>query len=259
MAIDQLTADCLARPFEVEPTSTMGKLLASTYAGGSDDEHRSPMARQREQERRERQREARITTPEEAAASNARIARQLQVLVDELQRTEPVVERTYELRVVGSGFGGRHLVLLCTDRRVVVAEVDVVAGDVPVAAFAAFPHGVLDVQNKLVKVHASLDPGPPPVLVWPRVAGDDDELDAAVRAVQPGPSPALQRLVAEVRARPAAIRLQAPCSGRAVAAAPASPPAWHPDPRGRHEHRWWDGARWTETVADRGVTAVDPL
>jgi hypothetical protein len=37
------------------------------------------------------------------------------------------------------------------------------------------------------------------------------------------------------------------------------PPAWHPDPTGRHDHRWWDGTRWTEHVADAGVSAVDPI
>ena len=26
---------------------------------------------------------------------------------------------------------------------------------------------------------------------------------------------------------------------------------WYPDPSGRHSHRWWDGAAWTEHVADR--------
>src|SRR5688572_30005718 len=28
---------------------------------------------------------------------------------------------------------------------------------------------------------------------------------------------------------------------------------WYPDPHGRHSHRWWDGAAWTEHVADRAV------
>lgn len=37
------------------------------------------------------------------------------------------------------------------------------------------------------------------------------------------------------------------------------PPAWHPDPTGKHDHRWWDGTRWTEHVADRGVASVDPI
>ena len=34
---------------------------------------------------------------------------------------------------------------------------------------------------------------------------------------------------------------------------------WHPDPTGRHQHRWWDGTRWTDTVADAGVTGTDAL
>jgi uncharacterized protein YxjI len=36
------------------------------------------------------------------------------------------------------------------------------------------------------------------------------------------------------------------------------PPAWLPDPFGRHESRWWDGARWTEHVASHGRQSVDP-
>ncbi len=35
--------------------------------------------------------------------------------------------------------------------------------------------------------------------------------------------------------------------------------AWHPDPVGRHESRWWDGGRWTEHVSDAGRIGVDPL
>jgi uncharacterized RDD family membrane protein YckC len=34
---------------------------------------------------------------------------------------------------------------------------------------------------------------------------------------------------------------------------------WYPDPTGRHQHRYWDGSRWTEHVADAGVTGFDPL
>lgn len=36
-------------------------------------------------------------------------------------------------------------------------------------------------------------------------------------------------------------------------------PDWYPDPLGRHDHRYWDGTRWTEHVADQGIQAVDPL
>jgi hypothetical protein len=39
----------------------------------------------------------------------------------------------------------------------------------------------------------------------------------------------------------------------------SSPPAWHPDPSGKHDHRWWDGERWTEHVADAGQASIDPL
>jgi uncharacterized protein YxjI len=37
-----------------------------------------------------------------------------------------------------------------------------------------------------------------------------------------------------------------------------NPPAWHPDPFGRFESRYWDGERWTEHVSRAGQTLVDP-
>jgi Protein of unknown function (DUF2510) len=40
---------------------------------------------------------------------------------------------------------------------------------------------------------------------------------------------------------------------------PTTPPGWHPDPAGRHELRWGDGTRWTESVSDSGVPGTDPL
>jgi hypothetical protein len=36
-------------------------------------------------------------------------------------------------------------------------------------------------------------------------------------------------------------------------------PGWNPDPTGRHEYRYWDGAVWTDDVSDQGVTSVDPM
>jgi len=33
---------------------------------------------------------------------------------------------------------------------------------------------------------------------------------------------------------------------------------WQPDPTGQHDHRYWDGSRWTENVADAGVASTDP-
>ena len=34
---------------------------------------------------------------------------------------------------------------------------------------------------------------------------------------------------------------------------------WYPDPGGKHEHRYWDGAGWTDDVADHGRQSRDPL
>jgi hypothetical protein len=35
-------------------------------------------------------------------------------------------------------------------------------------------------------------------------------------------------------------------------------PGWQADPTGKHDHRYWDGAQWTENVADAGVASIDP-
>jgi len=37
-----------------------------------------------------------------------------------------------------------------------------------------------------------------------------------------------------------------------------TPAGWHPDPFGRHQFRYWDGAAWTHSVSDAGVGAQDP-
>jgi uncharacterized RDD family membrane protein YckC len=39
---------------------------------------------------------------------------------------------------------------------------------------------------------------------------------------------------------------------------PENPARWAPDPLGRHEYRYWDGAQWTEHVSDGGVVSADP-
>ena len=33
---------------------------------------------------------------------------------------------------------------------------------------------------------------------------------------------------------------------------------WQPDPTGRHQYRYFDGARWTDHVADHGQSTKDP-
>mgnify|MGYP003134602600 CR=1 FL=1 len=38
-----------------------------------------------------------------------------------------------------------------------------------------------------------------------------------------------------------------------------TPANWHPDPTGRHELRYWDGAAWTDHVSDQGITGTDAV
>ena len=38
-----------------------------------------------------------------------------------------------------------------------------------------------------------------------------------------------------------------------------TPAGWHPDPTGVFDHRWWDGARWTEQVAKTGVQSQSAM
>ena len=46
-------------------------------------------------------------------------------------------------------------------------------------------------------------------------------------------------------------------AAQAVAPVTRPPAAWYPDPTGRHENRWWDGAQWTAYVADAGQQSQD--
>lgn len=42
-------------------------------------------------------------------------------------------------------------------------------------------------------------------------------------------------------------------------APPVTPAGWLADPTRRHQIRYRDGFRWTDTVADNGVTSIDPV
>jgi uncharacterized membrane protein YhaH (DUF805 family) len=48
-----------------------------------------------------------------------------------------------------------------------------------------------------------------------------------------------------------------PKAGQAATAVTAA--AWFPDPMGRHQFRYWNGAAWTADVSDGGVNSIDPL
>lgn len=45
---------------------------------------------------------------------------------------------------------------------------------------------------------------------------------------------------------------------RMTDAPPPPPPDWYPDPYGRFEHRYWDGAVWTDHVSSHGTQSSDP-
>ncbi len=56
------------------------------------------------------------------------------------------------------------------------------------------------------------------------------------------------------RPRPAAAAFQTGGPGYGAAAA-----GWFADPSGRHQLRYWNGARWTEHVSDSGTQSVEAL
>jgi Protein of unknown function (DUF2510) len=41
--------------------------------------------------------------------------------------------------------------------------------------------------------------------------------------------------------------------------ASATPASWQADPTGRYSHRWWDGARWTDRVANGSFQTTDSI
>jgi hypothetical protein len=45
---------------------------------------------------------------------------------------------------------------------------------------------------------------------------------------------------------------------RGMTDTPQNPAAWHPDPFGRHQMRYWDGTQWTEHVSNQGKQSTDP-
>ena len=52
---------------------------------------------------------------------------------------------------------------------------------------------------------------------------------------------------------------QLAAAGKTSASGGTPPADWYPDPSGRHQHRYWDGAAWTDHVASGGSQSVDHL
>ena len=108
---------------------------------------------------------------------------------------------------------------------------------------AGYPRGMFDlvvgIQRWQVRVSGyalGLIDRYPPFTFDPSIAAPADEPPAALTAGAPAdaaPAPAEQ--------------------------APAAPAQWYPDPMGRHQYRYWDGAQWTAQVADDGQSSHDPI
>ncbi|MDO8361455.1 MAG: DUF2510 domain-containing protein, partial [Actinomycetota bacterium] len=71
----------------------------------------------------------------------------------------------------------------------------------------------------------------------------------------PPPAAPIATAAPPAPAAPAAQPIAVP---RTAAAANPNPPAWHPDPLRRYQHRYWDGRRWTAQVSNNGVAGTDP-
>jgi hypothetical protein len=84
-----------------------------------------------------------------------------------------------------------------------------------------------------------------------RALGTTDELIAQIEGELASlPSPEPGRATEVTPAAPTTTSLPPPASTAA---------AWQIDPTHRHQLRYWDGARWTDYVADNGQQATDPI
>lgn len=168
MALDQRTIDCLAL-----------------------DSQLSPVIR----------RDGAAVVPEAAAdASNQLWQPGLQAFVDEMDRTFPRRERTYELVVLTSNQGagtGNHSILVCTDGRIVYAETEVGVG---LARFHEFEHGKLVIRTRLRTLRPDIQLGARPSLVWPGLGGSEGELQACLDTVRPETASHLTALLARLDA-----------------------------------------------------------
>ena len=90
----------------------------------------------------------------------------------------------------------------------------------------------------------------PDAAAWSKFAGETPSRKTAERLARAYPLPT---------AAAAATAQTGYAATPAPAAAATAPAAWYPDPVARHEYRYWDGAAWTDHVADAGEQSTDPL
>jgi DNA polymerase-3 subunit epsilon len=101
---------------------------------------------------------------------------------------------------------------------------------------------VLTSAELLAKLHAGED-----------LRGDDPQEDSDV-------ADEAAAVLDESPPEPVASAAQSAVEVVITPAAPSLPPAaWHPDPSGRYQYRYWDGARWGPYVANNGQTYIDPI
>jgi len=98
-----------------------------------------------------------------------------------------------------------------------------------------------------------------PSWAWGLIAGFSLLLGAILLYVAEKP---LKRQAALSYATQPSAYLRTPVAEPAMAAATPAvatsvSAAWHPDPSGRHQLRWWDGERWTATVHNDGITSTE--
>jgi hypothetical protein len=127
--------------------------------------------------------------------------------------------------------------LACTDRQVHL----VFAGSDTGVDARLFAYGTLDADTKLTKFAPELtEKKGRPLLIVPRLAGREAKFDQLLAAPPAARDPELD-------------------AGQADAPPPPTPAGWYPDPLGRHQVRYWDGAAWTANAATNGVSVQDPV
>lgn len=168
---------------------------------------------------------------------------------------DEVVRRLYVHQRHRAGLRGVRVglrLLVLTDRRILLGVEDPI--DDVALQVVVYAYGTVAVRPKLVQI--GVEPILEPTgLVVEVGRGRADEMTAEL-ATPPAPSDAIAAAYGAT-----AVAGPAPTSAPAVPAAPAPapPPGWHPDPAGRHDHRWWDGTTWTDHVSDAGTPGTDPL
>lgn len=117
-------------------------------------------------------------------------------------------------------------------------------------------------DEPVADVAAEESPGEPPTVVEPLLADPATEPSPAVDptvVMSSNELPRFQTLTPRAPLNPNAEVRAGVVAGPTPPSAPAVPAQWAPDPYGRHQHRWWDGERWTAYVGDNGMTTTDPF